>query len=223
MIELKAKLREISGRKTNQLRKTGQIPAVLYGHGLESQPILVDSKEFKKSFAEAGETTILGLDFGGKKHNVLIRDFAKDILTGEITHIDFYEVRMDEKIKTKVPLVFIGESAAVKAEGGVLVHALQELEIEALPQDLPKDIKIDISILKTFEDKVKVGDLKLPASVKIMNGAEETIVLAVPPRSESELAELETAPAAEPLGEIQVAGKEEKAEEVPSEEAAPKQ
>ena len=153
---------------------------------------------------------------------MLIHDLSKDILTGETTHVDFYEVRMDEKIKTKIPLVFIGESLAVKSEGGVLVHALQELEIEAFPQDLPKNIEVDISALKTFEDKIKVESLRLPDSVKILNGPEETIVLAVPPRSESELAELDTVSAEEQVGEIKVAGKEETAEEAPVEEGSEK-
>ena len=197
MTELKAESRKIAGKKNNQLRRTGQIPAVLYGHGIESQSVSVNSRDFKKSLSEAGETTILILDLDGKKHNVLIHDLSKDILTGETTHVDFYEVRMDEKIKTKIPLVFIGESLAVKSEGGVLVHALQELEIEAFPQDLPKNIEVDISALKTFEDKIKVESLRLPDSVKILNGPEETIVLAVPPRSESELAELDTVSAEE--------------------------
>ncbi|KKS65748.1 MAG: 50S ribosomal protein L25 [Parcubacteria group bacterium GW2011_GWA1_42_7] len=222
MTELKAESRKIAGKKNNQLRRTGQIPAVLYGHGIESQSVSVNSRDFKKSLSEAGETTILILDLDGKKHNVLIHDLSKDILTGETTHVDFYEVRMDEKIKTKIPLVFIGESLAVKSEGGVLVHALQELEIEAFPQDLPKNIEVDISALKTFEDKIKVESLRLPDSVKILNGPEETIVLAVPPRSESELAELDTVSAEEQVGEIKVAGKEETAEEAPVEEGSEK-
>jgi large subunit ribosomal protein L25 len=222
MTELKAQPRQIMGKKTNQLRRTGQIPAVLYGHGIESQAIGVNSKEFKKTLSEAGETTIIGLDLSGKKHSVLIRDLSKNLLTGDVTHIDFYEVRMDEKIKTKIPLVFIGESLAVKSEGGVLVHALQELEVEAFPQDLPKDIKVDISALRALNDRIKVEDLKLSDSVKIINGLEETIVLAAPPRSESELADLEAAPAQEQIGEIKVAGKEEKAEGELAEEESSK-
>lgn len=210
MLELKAEARTISGKKVNALRKTGFIPAILYGHGKKPTSVTVNAGEFEKTFRAAGETTLLALSLDGKKHNVFIHDLAKDTLTGQVTHVDFFEVKMDEKIKTKVPFVFVGESPAVKADGGVLVRAMQEVEIEALPQDLPKEIAVDISSLKTFEDKIHVKDLSLKGSVKILAGLDETIALVAPPRSDKEIEDLAAKPA-ETVAEVKVVGEEEKA------------
>ncbi len=228
MLELKAETREITGKKVKKLRKTGYIPAVLYGHGVKSLSLMVDAKEFNRAFKEAGETSLLHLVLGGKKHNVLIHDLATGPLSGEILHVDFFEVKMDEKIKTKVPLVFVGESSAVKGEGGVLVKAMQEVELEALPQDLPKEIEVEISGLETFEDKIYIKDLKVSGSVKILADSEEMVAAVAPPRSEKELAELEQKPVGE-VGEVPVVGEEEKAaatavpaaEEQPTKEKQP--
>ena len=126
---------------------------------------------------------------------------------------------MDEKIKTKVPLVFIGESLAIKSEGGVLVRALQEVEIEALPKDLPKEIVIDISPLKTFEDKLLVKHIVVVGSIKILAGLDDVVALVAPPRSDKEMEDLE-GKAAEVVApeEIKVAGEEKKTEEAVVEE-----
>lgn len=219
MMELKAELREITGRKVGKIRKTGLTPAILYGHNIKSMNLSVDAQGFSRLFKEAGETTLLNLSVGGKKHNVLIHDVARHPLSGEILHVDFFEVRMDEKIKTKVPLVFIGEAPAVKSEGGVLVKALQEVELEAFPQDLPKEIKVDISGLKTFEDKIHIKDLKLADGVRILVETNETVTFVAPPRSEKELEALEQK-SVEEVGEIKVVGEEEKAAQVEASEGA---
>lgn len=222
MLELEAQPREITGKKVKKLRKTGLTPAVLYGHGIKSVSLSLNTQEFIRVFKAAGETSLLQIAIGGKKHNVLIHDLARDPLSGEILHIDFFEVRMDEKIKTKVPLVFIGESPAVKGEGGVLIKALQEVELEALPQDLPKEIEVDISSLRAFEDKIYIKDLRVGGSAKILVDPEDMVVSVVPPRSDKELEELEQKPVEE-VGEVKVAGEEEKKAEIPpaGEEQAP--
>ncbi len=214
MLELKAEAREITGKKVKNLRNSGLIPAVLYGKGIDSVNISVSGKEMNKALKEAGETTLLSLKLGNKKHNVLIHDLTRDPLTSEITHVDFFEVRMDQKMKANVPLVFVGESLAVKADGGVLVKPLQEIELEALPQDLPKEISVDISALATFEDKIHVKDLKVAGSIKILSNPDEVVASVVPPRSEAELAELEQKPVSE-VGEVKVVGEEEKAAQAP--------
>jgi len=211
-LELKAEDRKVLGKKVNSLRRSGFIPAVLYGHGKKSVALTVNAKEFDNVFRQAGETSLVHLASGGKKHNVLIHDTERDVLSGQVTHIDFFEVKMDEKLKAKVPLVFMGEAPAVKAEGGVLVRALQEVEIEALPQDLPKEIVVDVSSLATFEDKVHVKDLKVDGSIKILTQGDETVALVTPPRSEKEMEELEAKPVEADLSEVKVVGEEEKAE-----------
>lgn len=213
MLELKATPREEFGKKVNKKRKTGQIPAVIYGHGIKSEALYVPSGDFSKIHKEAGASSMVGLDIGGKKKNVLIHDISRDPLSDEIIHIDFYQVRMDEKIKAKVPLVFIGESEAVKAEGGVLVKNIQEIEVEALPSDLPHHINVDISSLKSFKDHIYIKDLSFDdKKVKIFIDTEEIVALVTPPRSEEELAALEQKVEAS-VEEIKVVGKEEKAQE----------
>ncbi len=220
MLELKAESREVTGRKVKKLRKTGLIPAVLYGHKLKSLSVSVPAKEFLKTFKEAGETSIVSLVLEGKQHNVLIHEIEKHLLSGEITHIDFYEVRMDEKLKAKIPLIFVGESFAVKSEGGVLVKAIQEVEVEALPKDLPKEISVNISALATFDDKIQIKDLNVATGVKISAEGDEMVASVVPPRSEKELEEMTTAKPVEEVGEVKVVGEEEKAAKAAEAESA---
>lgn len=209
MLELRVEPRTILGKKVNSLRRAGFIPAILYGHNKKPMPVTVAYKEFDKVFKQAGGTTLLQLVLNDKKHNVFIHDFTKNTLSGQITHVDFFEVKMDEKIKAKVPFIFIGESPAVKADNGILVRVMQELEIEALPQYLPREIKVDTSSLKTFDDKIHVRDIFLGGSIKILAHDDEIIALVSPPRSDKEMAELESKPA-EAIGEIKVVGEEEK-------------
>jgi large subunit ribosomal protein L25 len=209
MIELKAEARKVIGKKVKQLRKTGFIPAVLYGHKIKSLVLSVPEKEFSKIFQAVGETSIINLVLDEKKHNVLIHEIERHPLNNGILHVDFYEVRMDEKLNAKIPIIFSGESPAVKNEGGVLVKAIQEVEIEALPIDLPKEILVDVSILATFEDKIQIKDLKIKQGVRILAEPEEMVASVVPPRSEKELEEMAVKPAEE-IGEVKVVGEEEK-------------
>lgn len=220
MLELKAMPRHERGKKINKQRKAGQTPAVIYGHGVSSQPLYVPAQEFEKAYKEAGESTLLTLEIEGKKRNVLIHDIVRDPLNDKILHVDFFQVKMDEKIKTKVPLAFVGEAPIVKAEGGVLVKNIQEVEIEALPHDLPRQIEVDISALATFEDHVFVKDLQVASGVKILTNPEEIVASVIPPRSEKELAALEEK-VEEKMEEVKVVGEEkEAAEETVQEQAA---
>src|SRR3989344_470744 len=131
-IELNAQKREILGSKVSQLRKSGYVPAVLYGKGQESIPLQVLVKDFKKAFELAGESTLVFLNIDGQAYPIIIHDIAKDAISDEILHADFYKVSLDEKIKAKVAVVFQGESPAVKDLGGIFVRNINELEIEAL-------------------------------------------------------------------------------------------
>lgn len=181
-MELTAQKREIFGKKTKTLKQQGFIPAELYGHGLANLHLIVSAKDFSKVFREAGESTLIKLKIdspsGEDKFNVLIHDFQKNYLTDEFSHIDFYSVRMDEKIKTSVPLEFIGEAPAVKEMGGTLVKAMQEVEIEALPADLPHHISVDVSSIKEIGDSIFIKDLNFGKGVKILVEL-ETVVATV--------------------------------------------
>lgn len=222
MLELKALPRTVRGRKTNKQRKAGQIPAVIYGHGVKSEPLYVNAKDFAKVYTEAGESSLITLEVGGKNRNVLIHDVARDPLSENFLHVDFYQVRMDEKIKAEVPLNFIGESLAVKAEAGVLVKNMQEVEIEALPKDLPHHIDVDISVLETFEDHIFVKNINVPEGVKIIAEENEIVASVIPPRSEEELAALEQK-LEEKVEEVKVVGEEEKAAEAAAAETGPEE
>lgn len=187
-LELKSKKREIFGKKVKTLRNQGLVPAVVYGGSDGSVPIELNLKEFSKVFKTAGETTLIKLFIdGGNVKNVLIHDSSRDPVTDEIKHIDFYEVKMDEKIAAKIPLVFTGDAPAILDLGGVLVKAMQEIEVRALPADLPREIKIDISVLKTFDDNITIKDIKLPKNVESLENVSASVVSVAAPRSEAEL------------------------------------
>lgn len=190
-LELKSHPRTILGKKVKTLRNEGLIPAVIYGGTDFGLPISVDEKAFNKLFKIAGETTLVKLFVNDNKvKNVLIYDTARDPITNEIKHVDFYEVKMDEKIIKKVPFNFTGSSPAVVDLGGVLVHAMQELEVRALPADLPREIEVDVSSLKTFDNNILVKDIKLSPNVEILENPETSVAAVVPPRSEAEIEEL---------------------------------
>ncbi len=201
-LELKSKKRALLGKKVKSLRRNGVIPAVVYGGKEGSVPIELDLKEFSKIFKTAGETTLIKFLVDDEKFkNVLIHDISRDPITEEINHVDFYEVKMDEKIIAEVPLIFIGDAPAVIDLGGVLVKATQELKVRALPSDLPHQIEVDVSQLKTFDDNILVKDIKLLKNVEILENLETSVATVALPRSEAELETLK--------GEV-----EEKVEEV---------
>ena len=189
-LELKSNKRTLLGKKVKSLRREGIIPAVVYGGKEGAVPLELDLKEFSKLFKTAGETTLIKLFVGDSAKNVLIHDVNRDPVTETINHVDFYEVKMDEKITAKVPLVFIGDAPAVADLDGVLVKAMQELEVRALPAHLPREIEVDISSLKTFDNNIVVKDIKLPPNVETTENPETSVAAVTPPRSEAELEEL---------------------------------
>jgi large subunit ribosomal protein L25 len=191
-VELKAKKRDIFGKKTKKGRKSGLIPAVVYGRGVESLSLWVNMLDFKRLLKKSGESTMIGLEIDGKNgRNVIIYEIQRNPVTSDIIHIDFFQVRMDEEIETEVELEFIGESLAVRDLGGVLVKNIDEIEVKCLPGDLPSKISVDISVLNKFEDRICVKDLKIPAKVKVELDPETVVALVSAPRSEEELGKLD--------------------------------
>jgi large subunit ribosomal protein L25 len=191
-VKLISELREEKGKKVNKRRKQGMIPAVVYGNKIESRSLWINALDFERLLKKSGESVIIDLSIGNNDvRSVLINELQQDPRSGNYTHIDFYQVKMDEKIKTEVELIFIGESPAVKESGGVLVKNLDKIEIECLPADLPSFIEVNIADIKTFEERVYIKDLKLPMGVKVENDPKTVVALVVPPRSEEELSQLE--------------------------------
>lgn len=190
-ITLKAKIREITGKKVSELRKEDLIPAVMYGNKIEAQNLAVNYLDFERVYAKAGESSLVELDMEGKKVNVLVHEVQTQPLSGKFSHVDFFQVNMKEEVETEIPLEFIGESKAVKELGGMLIKVMDVLPIKCLPADLPEKYEVDIAKLETFEDVIAVKDLKVSDKVEVMLDAETIIASVQEPRSEEELAGLE--------------------------------
>jgi len=201
--------------KPNKLRQEGKIPAVVYGKNFENISIAIPKVAFNHIFKEAGTSNLIEMEVEGNKFKTLIHQYQSDSLTGEITHVDFLKINMKEKIHAEIPLTFVGESTAVIDLEGSLITPVDQIEIECLPADLPSEISVDISILDDFEKNIKVSDLKIPEGVEVLSDLEEIIAFIQAPRSEEEMAELETA-VEENVEAVEV---EHKGEETPAEGA----
>jgi len=219
MIKLNAKIRKETGRKTSVLKNSGRIPAVVYGHKIKNVSLDVDYKEFQKVLRTAGESSLIELDVEGDKdlpaqagkRIVLVHDLQKDPVTDKFIHIDFFQISLKEEVQVKVPLVFEGTSLAIKDLGGTLVKNISELEVKALPQNLPHEIKVSIDSLNTFEDHILVKDLVLPKDIKVLVRPDEIVVsVAQPSKVEEELEK----PIEEKVEEVEKIIKEKKEEEV---------
>jgi len=199
--------REIMGKAVKTLRDGGFIPAELYGREFKNVHLSVPEKDFNKVFNEAGENTIVNLSVDGEKIPVLINDTFTDSLMNKISHIDFYRVRMDEKTEVSVPFEFIGEAQVVKEKKGILIKAMHELEIRALPADLPHNIEIDVSGLAEIGETIHVKDIKPIKGVEIL-AEPEAVIVAV-----TEIVEevVEEKPVS--VEDVKVEGEEKKAEE----------
>jgi large subunit ribosomal protein L25 len=202
MTILKAELREESGKEIKALRKEGFIPAVLYGFGLKNINLQVKSQDFEKIFAEAGESSLVPLELSGQKYEVLIHQISQDPFSKKFLHVDFYRPGEKKEVEVEVPLVFEGESEAVNNLNGVLIKELQELSVKGLAHDLPREIRVDISVLKTLEDRILVKNLKVNKNLEILRGLEDIVAL-VEGASKAEIVEGK-APVAPAIEEGQV-------------------
>ncbi len=198
-IELRAVARVALGKDNGGLRTDNLVPAVIYGHDFANQNIAVKYSDLEKAYAEGGESVLLDLIVDdGVSHKVIIHAIARDPLKERFIHVDFYKVKMDEKIKTDVALEFVGEAPAVKELGGSLIKAMDHIEIECLPGDLIQTLVIDLSKLKNFGDSIRVADLDIPANITLLSAKDATIVLV----EETKAATLEetSTPTAAPTG-----------------------
>lgn len=192
-INLNASIREIFGKKVNSLRQKGILPAVIYGKKVKPQNIQLKLTEFQKVYDKAGSSSLVDLVIDSKNPiKILIQDVQYDPIKDIPIHADLYSIKMDEKISTKIPIKFIGISPAVKDFEGNFIANYDEIEVECLPSDLISEIEVDISGLKSFDDNIKVSDLRIPSNIKILTDSDEVIALVNPPRSDEELAELES-------------------------------
>ena len=218
-----AQARTKLGRQAKTELAAGRIPAVVYGRGIEAKPIAVGLSEFSKIFRQAGYSSLIDLTVEkGTPVKVLVKEVQPHPLTMLPVHIDFYQVRMDEELTADIPLKFVGESRAVKEDGGTLVKSLDTLEVRCLPGDLPHEIEVDLSSLVTFEDAIEVGNLKLPKGVKAVTAVGLTVATVARPMTEEELKKLEEGAAPADVTAIKTEAEEKKAadEAKKAEEAA---
>jgi large subunit ribosomal protein L25 len=208
--QLKGEPRDGAGKGVaRKLRAVGRVPAVLYGHGKDATTLSVDSRELFHLLHTAGSNVVLDLVVDGKKHLAMPREIQRDHVRGQYLHVDFLEIRRDEKVTVDVPINLIGESAGVKA-GGVLEHHLWDLKIECLPQDVPESVEADISALQVG-DSLRVADIAVPEVCTVLTPEDETVASVVPPQAR----EVEEVEAEAEEGEVA----EEEAEGATAEEA----
>lgn len=172
---LKVENRQVIGKKVKKLRKQGILPANIYGKDIKSTAVQVPFKDFETVYKEAGETGLVELNLEGKIHPVLIHNVQHDFVNSIPVHADFFEVNLKEKVKTMVPVIVTGEPKAVSDKVGLLLQILNQVEVEALPADLPEHLEVDVTSLAAVNDQVSVADLKKPTGVEIVTPGEETI------------------------------------------------
>jgi large subunit ribosomal protein L25 len=195
---LPAQTRTITGRKVKQLRRQAKLPANVFGQGIESQALTLDHKEFAKIFAQSGETALidLAIDSVAKTRPVLIKNIHSHPVTGEYLHVDLHQVNLTEKVTAMIPVVLSGVALAVKDQGGVLNQAFNELEVVALPTDLPENITINLETLSHIGDSISLSQLKHGGKFEFTQDP-ETLVVSIIEAKVQEEPEPETAPEAE--------------------------
>lgn len=177
-IELRATTREVLGKKVRFLRREGITPVHLFGHDIESVALQCDTTQLQRILAQAGRSRLIGLrlDKAKKPRNVVVREIRREPRTGELLHVDFYQVRMEEKIKVEVPIVLVGEAPALESRENMLMPELSSLTIECLPDEIPPSIELDISSLTEAEQAIQVKDIALDEGITVFDDPEHIVV-----------------------------------------------
>jgi large subunit ribosomal protein L25 len=190
---LKAEVREITGHKVRRLRLQGKLPGNIYGKDIKSLAIQFDEKEFEKIYSKTGETGLIDVVVDSKKRPVLVHNIQTDPLKGFPLHVDLHQVDLKEKITAQVPVELEGESPAEKQGLGTVVQYINEVEIEALPTDLPESFKLDLSMLANVDDQIAVKDIKVDNNkIEILTNLEGIVIKVEPPQKEEVVEEVAT-------------------------------
>ncbi len=216
-LTLAASTRSDMGRNhSSNQRAMRQVPAVIYGHNIPTRHLSVDLNTVEKVYAASGESSLVDLVIDQDAAiPVVIHAVQHDALSHRISHLDFYQVKMNETMQAEVELLFEGVAPAVKGLGGVLVKSIDHITVSCLPKDLPHDMVVDISLLKTFDDTIHVSDLPTLPGVEFLVEPDAVIASVVAPRTTAELEALNEA-VVEDVAAVEVAAKKEE----PAEEAA---
>ncbi len=209
----KVTTRSVSGKKTRFLRREGITPAHLFGQGLDSVAVQCPTPDLQRAIAQKGTTRLMDLKLDTEKEarSVFIREIQRDAISGELIHVDFYQVNKNRKIRVAVPVVLVGDAPAAKLKNNIIEQLMSEVEVESLPGDLPPQIEVDITPLAEANQAMRVSDIKVKSGVTIMAGLEqlivkvstiaeekeEVVVVAAPTAAAAEGAEAGQAPVAE--------------------------
>lgn len=198
-IIIKVEKRNVTGKQVSKLRRQGILPGVVYGHKVDSYPIQMETHATTLLMKKITPTTLVTLDLDGKQTRVIVRDRTYDVVTGALLHLDFLALSMTEKLRANVAIELVGEAPVLDEEPNTLInHVLNELEIEALPDDMLERVTVDISGIATSDDIISVGDLDLGDKITVLTPAEEVIVsvsyVAEEKEAEAETVEVETEP-----------------------------
>jgi large subunit ribosomal protein L25 len=223
----KVTTRSISGKKTRFLRREGITPAHLFGQGLDSVAVQCPTSDLQRAIAQKGTTRLMDLKLDTEKEarSVFIREIQRDAISGQLIHVDFYQVNKKRKIRVAVPVVLIGDAPAAKLKNNIIEQLMGEVEVESLPGDLPPQIEVDITPLAEANQAVKIGDIKVKPGVVIMAAPEQLIVkvttimeekeevpVVAPTAAPVEAAEAGKAPSAEATSKAEGSEKAEKPE-----------
>lgn len=184
-VVLKAVKRDVTGKQVKALRREGQLPAVIYGRHLEPIAISLEAHAAGLVMSKLTSSSLVTIDLNGKEYPALVRERQRNYIKGNLTHIDFLAVDLTEKIRATVRLEFVGVSGAVKDYNGVLVKNIEKLEVECLPTDLPERIAVDIAALAQVGNSIRVRDLAVSGSIRILNDEDETIAVASAAKTEA--------------------------------------
>ena len=177
-LELKVANRETLGKKVKHLRSQGITPVHLFGHGIESLALQCDTVQLELTLAKAEQTGLISLKLDSEKkpRTVMVRAFDRDWRKGKLLHVDFYQVKLREKLKLEVPVVLVGEAPALKSKDNMLEHELDNLTIECLPAKIPTNIEVDISSFTEPGQAIRVKDITLGKDIAILNDPELVVV-----------------------------------------------
>lgn len=217
---LKVQPRTTLGKKVKALRRQGATPIHLYGKGISSQALQVDSALLRRILLKVGRTRPVSLEVEGQgtPYTAFVRDILFHPMTESILHVDFYGVPLTEKMEAEVPVSLVGEAPAVRMQGGSLAQVLHTVTVECLPLEIPSAIQVDVSFLDSFDKVIRVADLVVPPNVKVLTEPEQAVAYVAPPRAEEEVVAPAPAAEVEVIKEEREEGEEEAKEESEEEE-----
>jgi large subunit ribosomal protein L25 len=189
---LTATTRTETGKRVKNVRNAGNLPAVMYGHGIEPKSLQLGVSEFLKLYRAAGKSSLVDLTVDGTPAvKVLVQEVQVHHLTMHPHHVDLRQINMKEEFEVEVPIVFEGEAPAVKSLAGTLVHAYDAILVRCLPADLPHQITVDLSVLKTFDDVITVANLALPKGVTVLLDSDVSLASVSAPLTDEQLKKME--------------------------------